>query len=353
MSVRGGRGKLGRREEDAMSRRVMWSILTAALALAAGSELVALRQVADAAQRNSSRAHARTAAGFSGSTPCDPMVRALLGIPANADAHLMEWKLTLHDAPAPGASANYHLTVRYGTTVPGRPGLGPGHATLEREGTWSSEKRDTAGRVVYALNGAVGLAGISDDVLHLLNADGSLMVGNGGWSYTLNRDSRAEPRLDPLLATAGAESRTVSPLASGPSVYGVFEGRTPCQGIARQLNIVAPHGCAKAKWRVTLFHDPDTRRPTRYKIESGLHPGGAREGEWTIVRGMGANTSVAYRLNAAPGEPALFLLRGDENVLFFLDQQLRPLTGHWEFSYTLNRRPERQPPSEAEPYSTR
>ncbi len=47
-----------------------------------------------------------------------------------------------------------------------------------------------------------------------------------------------------------------------------------------------------------------------------------------------------YRLEAANGEATLNLRRGDENVLFFLDEN-RPTAGvgNADFNYTLNRRP--------------
>ena len=45
-----------------------------------------------------------------------------------------------------------------------------------------------------------------------------------------------------------------------------------------------------------------------------------------------------YQLEPSPGEAGLQLLEGDANVLFFLDADRRPMVGHAEFSYTLNRR---------------
>jgi hypothetical protein len=41
-------------------------------------------------------------------------------------------------------------------------------------------------------------------------------------------------------------------------------------------------------------------------------------------------------LNSAT-EPALLLLKADDNILFLLDQNREPMVGHAEFSYTLNR----------------
>jgi hypothetical protein len=75
------------------------------------------------------------------------------------------------------------------------------------------------------------------------------MVGNGGWSYTLSREDLAEPLVDPRQAPPdGGEPRTLSPVSTGPTVFGVFDGRTPCQGIARDLQIQVAAGCAKSKF---------------------------------------------------------------------------------------------------------
>jgi hypothetical protein len=74
-------------------------------------------------------------------------------------------------------------------------------------------------------------------------------------------------------------------------------------------------------------------------VEDSLHRQGAREGNWTIVRGTETDpNAIVYRLFATTTEAALHLLKGDDNVLFFLNQNLEPLVGHREFSYTLNRR---------------
>jgi hypothetical protein len=44
-----------------------------------------------------------------------------------------------------------------------------------------------------------------------------------------------------------------------------------------------------------------------------------------------------YQLSPTPDQSALLLLKGDDNVLFLLNQKREPLVGHADFSYTLNR----------------
>lgn len=278
---------------------------------------------------------------FAGSSPAEESIRPFLQIPSDADAHLIEWKLTLYRDPKTAAPANYHLQYKYGLTIPGMPGLAPTARAVERRGLWRIAKgrKGHPEAVVYELDGTVSLFKVSDTILHVLNGDRSLMIGTSGWSYTLNRSDASEARVDPSAETGPSESRTVAPAATGPSVFGIFEGRSPYQGIARELTIAVSPGCAKVKWRVTLYQDPETREPTRYKVESSLHRSAAREGRWTIVRGTGSDpAAIVYRLAPAGSEAPLLLMKGDDHVLFFMDRNLQPLPAHADFSYTLNRR---------------
>jgi len=280
---------------------------------------------------------------FVGSTPCDIIVRQQLGIAADADSNLIQWQLTLHHDPQTQAPAGYRLRCTYGATVQGTPGLAGAKSTVESSGSWKLTRgtKTAPAVVVYELSGSVALVKVGHDLLHVLHPDRSLMVGNGGWSYTLNRLASAEKPGDRDLALAAPSvSYRISPLATGPKVLGVFEGRTPALGIARQLKLPENRASIKAKWRVTLYQDPQTLEPTTYKVEGSLYREGAREGKWTIDRGGADNErAVVYRLEPTrAGEPPILLLQADDNVLFFLDTRGKPLVGHADFGYTLNRR---------------
>lgn len=127
-------------------------------------------------------------------------------------------------------------------------------------------------------------------------------------------------------------------MATGPTVFGVFEGRSPCHGIARELKLPQYAGCMKVKWCVTLYRNPETSAPTTYKVEGTLHRQNAREGTWSIIQGTKTDpNATVYQLNPTQTEAALFLLKADDNVLLFLNQDREPLVGNANFSYTLNR----------------
>jgi hypothetical protein len=283
------------------------------------------------------------AAVFEGSTPCDNPIRTILQIPPDAKADLIEWELTLQQAAATSKTGTYHLWYAYGATEAGRPGLAPNTTRHERRGTWSLAHGAQASTraITYKLSTGLVFWKLNDNILHVLNADGSLMVGNGGWSYTLIRRDASEPRVDPAVIAADADDgpRTISPLASGPAVFGVFEGRTPCHGIARELAVAARPGCWKLKWRVTLLQDPHSHEPTTYKVEGTLYGSGAREGRWRMTRGTADDPqAMIYELLPSSEHRSILLLKGNDNVLFFLDRGRRPLIGTAQNTYTLDRR---------------
>jgi len=279
---------------------------------------------------------------FVGSTPCGESIRTLLGVPRDVNADLIEWELTLNDPGESGARSTYDLRYRVGMTVPNQPGLGSAARRLERRGTWrvGTGIRSQPAATVVELDGAVSFVKVSDTILHVLEPDRRLMVGDGGWSYSLSRRDAAEPAVDAALAAAdsGDGPRTTS-RATGPSVFGIFDGRTPCQGIARELGVPARPGCWKAKWRLTLFHDPKTHQPTTYRLEGTVYGRRPREGRWQIAKAIPARTDAeVYELAAPNGEAQVLLLKGDDRVLFFLDRERRPLTGNAGSAYTLDRR---------------
>jgi hypothetical protein len=279
---------------------------------------------------------------FVGSTPCDEGIRTILAIPQAANAELIEWELTLANAVDNRGTGTYSLRYRFGATRPNQPGLDDDAASLERRGTWRLEpaaRRQPAAGVVVLDNG-LSLLKVSDTILHALAPDGSLMAGNGGWSYTLSRRDALEASVDTRLAAAdsGDPDRTTT-RATGETVFGIFDGRTPCQGIARELGVAARPGCWKAKWRLTLFQDANTRQPARYRLEGTLYGSRPREGSWRITRGTPALPDAeVYELSRTNGEPAALLLKGDDRVLFFLDGHRRPLTGNARNAYTLDRK---------------
>ena len=140
---------------------------------------------------------------FVGTTPCSNMIRPLHKIPPESDCALndchcimVEWKLTLYTDPLTHEPTTYRLTGtnRFGvkeTNMYSEPGT-----RTEREGKWiiiqGTKNNPTA--IVYQLNPdkpEIGLkcVRVNDNLIHILDRDERLMIGNEFWSYTLNRAS--------------------------------------------------------------------------------------------------------------------------------------------------------------------
>ena len=287
------------------------------------------------------------AAEFIGSTPGENQVREFLGgLVSNAPCHSVTWRVTLLTNQSTGLPATFNLAALYHVPTRNNPNLSGDGPRVALRGTWEIVKgaKDKPAAAVYRITAensqrSLYFVKVGDNLLHLLNPDGTLAIGNGGWSYTLNRADHAEKPVEASLAMSAPDmSYPISSLATGSTVFAVFEGRSPCHEISRELKIPQHPGCMKVKWRVTLYKNRDTATPTTYKIEGTLHRQSAREGTWSIIRGAKTDpNATVYRLDATQAEAALFLLKGDDNVLFFLDRNRELLVGHAEFSYTLNR----------------
>ncbi|MEZ0541324.1 hypothetical protein [Fibrella arboris] len=125
---------------------------------------------------------------------------------------------------------------------------------------------------------------------------------------------------------------------TGPSVLGTFDGRFPCADIARDWKLTVSPDCWKVKWRVTLFQDPVTHQPTTYKLRGILGTAREREGRWTRVQGSQTDPNAeVYQLDSETPGIYVYLLKGDDNVLFILDQARGFRVGTADLSYTLNR----------------
>ena len=124
-------------------------------------------------------------------------------------------------------------------------------------------------------------------------------------------------------------------IETGPHVYGVFAGRTPCQEFIADLNLDANPECAKRKMNIILYRDSVTGKPTNYETK-GMGKWSGR-GNWFILQGTPTNPRATVFQVKLDENTSLFLLKGDDNVLFILDRNKNFLIGNAKFSYTLNR----------------
>jgi hypothetical protein len=282
---------------------------------------------------------------FEGTTACSAQTRPLPQIPKDTDCELMIWKIILYQDSRTGAATTYMLESTYGPSQPNSLGPAGGDTPLSMEGTWSigsGTKADPEAQVYQLRSGdsqvAVSFVKMSDDILHILNSDGTLMLGNAAWSYTLNRTDNRPPLLRDGPVGSGPEA-TRPPIPTTPpgsSVLGVFEGRSPCDELVfEMLQIASFPNCLKLKSRLTLYVDQKTGAPSSYMY---MGTSTIREGTWTILEGReGDPDAVVYQLQLEGSQRPVSFLKADANHLFLLDRDLNLLVGNALFSYTWSR----------------
>ena len=146
-----------------------------------------------------------------------------------------------------------------------------------------------------------------------------------------------------------SQSITFHAIPKGPSVYGVFQGRCPCDGIVNNLGLAVDSDCDKLKIGITFYQDSVTKKPTTYilsvvgagdviKQGNSSYRLGTIKGNWSVIKGSSDNKNATiYQLQTNGNNGDLLLQKGDENVLFILDKNGHFMTGNKYFSYTLNR----------------
>lgn len=281
---------------------------------------------------------------FEGMTPCDDIPRPLPQIPLDTICEQMSWEITLYQDPQTGTPTTYTLSAAYGLSQPNTTGLRGGGTRLDLKGKWSVSNGTNTDpdAPVYQLSienpqAQLSLLRLDDNVLHVLTGDRRPLVGNGGWSYTLNRTQPA-PAHAPQQSTdrTSTPPDAAPPIPSGLPVHSVFEGRTPCNEVVLELAKVSPGpDCTRIKMRLTLNRDPKTGIPTTYLWEGTST---SRAGSWKIARGTATDPdALVYQLELDDPQRLTSLLSVDDEIVLFLDRGRRLLVGDKILSYTLSR----------------
>jgi hypothetical protein len=226
----------------------------------------------------------------------------------------IRWKIVI------GAN-RYELDCRYGL------------AKANTNGFVNEQKRLSSGKLIkddyqYTLrnnNKNFYILEINSNLLHLLDNNKKMLVGNGGYSYTLNTNS-------PVKTDKFNLSVSNTTVASSMA----FEGRTPCQELAKLMALNKSADCIKMKWYIIFNVDPITKQQL-YKFKGGLayRQEDKFQGRWDIIKSK--EGKVIYKLKPENGRYFIYLLKADDNVLLFTDHDGNLLVGNEDFSYTLNR----------------
>ena len=287
-------------------------------------------------QTNSSQ-KLNTVSVFVASTPCDPLIKSFFTIPPDTKVDFMRWELTLSNSE--NNKNVFILNVAFGESQPNTPGFKEGGGKLSFEGKYTvsqSPNRNLNGEIYQLksdkLSTTLSLVKLNDNLFHLLTPENHLMVGNDGWSYTLNRK---QPLTN--ISAVLPSLTTSSTLLTDTARQVTFAGRTPCPEFAKEYNFQVDGDCNKLKWKLILYRDPTTFLPTTYALYWTLHRPDAIEGKWTI-KGSDTNPDVIiYQLNPDKPSASISFLVGDKNVIYLLDKKNKLFTGNKDFSYTLNK----------------
>lgn len=249
---------------------------------------------------------------YTASTPAGAVVKDFLGISLHDSVDFIRWKLVISDE-------HYALQCNYGIGKPNTSGFIDGGKIITTDGRLQKEHK------YYRLsNGSrkLTLAVLNIDLLQVANSDGSFLIGNGGWSYTLNN-------IHPL----GKSQINFAAATTAINDSSVFEGRTPCAvpGVIEPGTL-----CYKLKWKIVLYGNAKKNSPTTYKVfGTPWRKEGGRLAKWQIINTR--EGGMVYQLNDEKGNGFLYLLKADENILLFTGANGKVLTGDQDFSFTLNK----------------
>jgi hypothetical protein len=251
---------------------------------------------------------------YHGSTPAHLAIREFLAISLTDSIDFIKWKLVI-------SSDQYELNCQYGLSKPGTEGFIDVNEVLfsgrlVKQDSYYSLQHE--GKSFYILE-------INSNLLHLLDNNKSLLVGNGGYSYTLNANTPVKTNQFNIQVK---HSRSQYPIA--------FEGRTPCQELAALLGLNKSSECHKLKWYIIFFVDSITGKPSYYlKDGTAYRQETMVKGKWEVI--SGDNGRVIYKLDPEKPNASTYLLKADDNILLFTDPEGNLLVGNQHFSYTLNK----------------
>ncbi|MES2795082.1 MAG: hypothetical protein V4683_03895 [Bacteroidota bacterium] len=267
-----------------------------------------------------------------GSTPGDEEIKSALKIPANTKIDFIKWNLKLAE------NNNFTIDIHFGISQPNTMGFINDGEKRTISGTFTVSKNQNNGKFkqVYDLKSDgflenLSFAKLTENVFHILTSQNNLMIGNGGWSYSLNRKNPVDSE-DVMVSSSVSDEK---------SLQMIFDGRTPCQIFAvDHPEMKVSDQCIKLKWRLILNRDATTYLPTTYTIRK-IVDGRAQmiTGKWTIIKGTTKNPdAIIYQIEPDKAEESISFLVGDDNVLFFLNKNSEPYFGNENFSFAMNKK---------------
>jgi hypothetical protein len=271
---------------------------------------------------------------FEGTSPCTNDTRSFLQIPTSEKCDIVKWRLVLNYDQQGNQPAEYTLTREYIYHIDNSTSKSQGAATIK--GRWEILKGipSLPEAILYRLhngNASLTFIMVDENLMHLLAPDNSFSAETSVESFTLSRTNGN-------TAGSSAAMKVSRPLANEKQSMIKFIGRTPCAEIAREIQMPPRADCNKMKWLLKLYLEPSTQQPAGFELSATFHRQSIIKGKWEMLKGRpGDPGAIVYQLHLDKPYQSILLLKGDDNVLFFLDKTLKPLVGNADFSYTLSR----------------
>ena len=269
---------------------------------------------------------------FVGCTPGNELIKSQLDIPKETIIDFIKWDLAFDKL----SHNSFVLNIVYGESQPNTLGFKQGGQKKSYQGQYLISKDNV--NEIYQLKSRefqteIALIKLNENIFHFLTPQKQLMVGNGGWSYTLNSKTPDKNNYPlPTLTNATA-------VLSDTSLNIIYDGRTPCQDFAAENDLTVNQSCFKLKWKLILSKDPKTLQPTTYALKRTNSRETDITGNWTIIKGIASNpNAIILQLDPDKSNQTVSLLVGDDNVLFFLHKDNNLFVGNENFSFTLNKR---------------
>ncbi|WP_336515042.1 hypothetical protein [Pollutibacter soli] len=128
---------------------------------------------------------------FAASTPCSSELKTFLKIPAAEKCDQIKWKIYLYNRPGTQTPEKFRIVREFIYYVDNRTDKNMGTATIE--GHWKVEQGQASGKAATILQltstdgSVIRFRKLDDNLLHLLNNQNYLMVGDAGYGYTFSR----------------------------------------------------------------------------------------------------------------------------------------------------------------------
>ncbi len=257
---------------------------------------------------------------YTGSTPAHAVVREFLDISRTDSIDFIRWKLVVKDN-------QFQLSCSYGLCQPGTSGF----SNEKKVSFYGSVNVHNNYFELQHQNRTFYLTELNSNLVHMLDKNKNLLLGNGGWSFTLNNISPVKSNQFNYIAHQSTRAS-----------FMVFEGRTPCRPLAEMIGRDPSPACNKLKWYFILYTDPATGKPSHYLARGTQYRKQTMQrGNWDMITGNDGRK--IYRLDPEKKEKAIHLLTADDTILLFCDPSGNLLVGNEDFSFTLSRTVDREP----------